>query len=345
MDTATDVNRSIPVSAPGPRPSENKSNKGCWILAAVGCGIVVLGLGAMIAFFVLLVASSGSRGSSISEDTIFKGGEGKIAVIDISGEIAQADASGGLLSSSYATTDIINEQLENARLDSSVKGVLIKMDSPGGEVIASDLIYRKVKEVSAEKPVVTWMSSMGASGGYMIAVASDKIIAHPGTVTGSIGVIMQASDMTGLYEKLGIKIRTFKSGEFKDGTAIFDEDPNGEGDQIYQSLIDEAYESFITIIAENRDMPLEEVRGLADGRIYTGKQAAANGLVDEVGYMEDAITALEELSGSSNLSVVEYSVGSFWGSLYQYEQLLLNKMGGVAVPDRVGVRLYYIMEI
>jgi protease IV len=345
VDSTKSPDAAIPVPASVSRPPEQKSNKGCWIVAALGCGLIIVLCAVTVAGLALLISIGASAGSPVSEETLFEGGEGKIAVIDVSGTIAESDSSGSLLGGVYATPEVINEELENARLDSSVKGILLKMNSPGGEVIASDLIYRKVKEVSEEKPVVTWMSSMGASGGYMIAVASDKIIAHPGTMTGSIGVIMQLTDLQGLYDKLGIKTRTFKSGEFKDEAEVFDENPDGEADQVFQSLIDESYEDFITLIAENRGMTVEQVRALADGRVYSGKQAAENGLVDGVGYMEDAIDALEELVGTSNLTVVEYSTGGFWGDLYQYEQLFLGKLGLITVPTPMGAKLYYLMDI
>ena len=300
----------------------------------------------MIAGLFLLIASAGSGGAgSISEETIFEGGEGKVAVIRIDGTIAESDSGDGIFSMVYATPDVINEQLDNALADESVKGVILRVNSPGGEVIASDLIYRKVKEVAAEKPVVTWMSSMGASGAYMISCASKKIIAHPETFTGSIGVIMELTDLAGLYEKLGIETRVFKSGAYKDSSGVFDEDPNGEEDQIFQTLIDESYESFITQVSEDRELPLEQVRALADGRVYSGSQAKENGLIDEVGYMEDAIASVEELSGESNLTVVEYSTGGFWGELYQYEQALLGKMGLLSRPEPLGATLYYLMDV
>lgn len=307
---------------------------------------MILLIGAIVAGLVLLVAAAGSgSGSTVTEEMLYEGGTGKIAVIRLEGTIAEADSSSTLFTTTYATPENINEQLDNALNDDDVKGVLLRVNSPGGEVIASDLIYRKVKEVRTVKPVVTWMSSLGASGAYMISSASDKIIAHPETFTGSIGVIMELSDITGLYEKLGIKTRTFKSGEYKDSTGVFDDDPNGVDDQIFQDLIDESYEAFILQVAEDRGMTVDEVRVLADGRIYSGTQAAANGLIDAVGYEEDAIAAIEELSGESDLTVVEYSTGGFWGELYQYEQTLLNKYGLLSRPEPLGATMYYLMDV
>lgn len=333
--------------APGTiQPKAGKqSNRGCWIVAALGCGLVILLVGCIVAAFVFLVAASSDIGGSVSENVLFEGSGGKIAVINIDGAISETDSSGSLLTTSGVTPHTVNEQLDKALADDSVKGVLLKINSPGGEAVASDLIYRKVKEVSDKKPIVSWISSVGASGGYMIAVASDKIFSHPNGITGSIGVILQATDLSGLYEKLGIKNRVFKSGRFKDDAEIFDENSDGEAAEILQTLITENYDDFVALVAENRDMTVAQVKELADGRIYSGKQAAKNGLIDETGYFEDAISALEDMTGEENLTVVEYSYGGFWEGVYKYEKVLFGVLGFVTSPEPVGMKMYYIMDI
>ena len=212
-------------------------------------------------------------------------------------------------------------------------------------MVASDLIYQEVLEVRDVKPVVTWMSGMGASGGYLVASASDQILAHPATITGSIGVVLELTDLEGLYNKLGIESRIFKSGEFKDMSGVFDEDPNGEADAIMQGLVDESYEDFVLAIVSSRGMEESLVRELADGRVYSGAQAVENGLVDGVGDMDDAVAVAEELVGRGDLSIVEYSTGGFWDSFYEYERVLINKLGLFPTQETVGVTQYYLLDI
>lgn len=336
-----------PVSRPqidGSESGRKKTNRGCWILASIGCLLTIIMLAVLVGLFVMVLAGDWSTGS-VSENILREGNGGKIAVIRIDGVITESSGSGELIAVDGTAANLINNQLDKALYDESVEGVLIKMNSPGGEVVASDLIYRKVREVSAEKPVVTWMSGMGASGGYMIAAGSDVIIAHPAAITGSIGVILEATSLEGLYEKLGIESRIFKTGEFKDDSGIFDEDPSGEADMIYQQLIDESYEYFVSIVAESRGMEIETVRELADGRIYSGSQAVSNGLVDDVGDMDDAITALETRIGSSGLSVVEYSTGGFLSSFYEYQSIIASKLGLLQPEEHIGATQYYLLHL
>jgi protease IV len=321
-----------------------KTNKGCWILASIGCFLTIIMMAVLVGFFVMVLAADWDSGS-VSENVLYEGGDGKIAVIRVSGVITESTSSGGLIAVDGTSADSINNQLDKALYDDSVEGVLIRMNSPGGEVVASDLVYQKVREVRMEKPVVTWMSGMGASGGYMIAAGSDAIFAHPATFTGSIGVIMEVTNLEGLYEKIGIESRIFKSGEFKDSEGVFDDDPDGEADQILQQLIDESYEDFVAAIVDSRGMDAAKVRELADGRIYSGSQAAANGLVDDVGYMDDAIAELETRIGSHDLSIVEYTSGGFWSSFYEYQRIIIDKLGLIPSNNSIGVVQYYLLDI
>ncbi len=326
--------------------AKKKTNKGCWILGAVGCGIVVLICGLITFFFVLVAALGSDVGGSVSEDIIHQGTEGKIAVVRVEGVIMQGDDSSSMLGSTVgADPDVVNQEIDKALADDEVDAILIKMNSPGGEVVASDLIYQKVLDASEEKTVVTWMSSMGASGGYMVASASDEIVAHPETITGSIGVIMQLTRIEGLYEKVGIETRTFKSGQFKDSEGVFDGDPNGEADQIYQDLVDESHENFVDAIVDARDMSEREVELLADGRIYSGTQAYENGLVDSTGQMEDAIDRIEEIVGKDDMTVVQYSSGGFWADFYEYQAALANKLSLKPDVADYGARMYYLLEM
>lgn len=320
-----------------------KTNRGCWIVAGVGCGLVVLLIGGLFMLFVLLAAVGSDLGGTVGEEVLYEGTGGKIAVISLDGIISESESSDVFSVTGISIKDI-NNQIDKALADDDVEGILIKMNSPGGEAVASDLIYNKVMEAREEKKVVTWMSGMGASGGYLIAAGSDKIVSHPGCLTGSIGVILQLSNMDDLYEKVGIQVKTFKSGEFKDDEGVFDDDKDGEADVIFQDLIDESYDDFVNAIVDGRDMDKTKVVELADGRIYTGRQAYENGLVDEIGYMDDAIGVLEDLVGKGDLSIVEYSSGGFWSSFYEYQSLLLDKINLLPEKTSYNVGMYYLLD-
>jgi protease-4 len=230
-----------------------------------------------------------------------------VALISVNGPIISGEASqdfdliGG---SAVAASGSIARLIKRAADDSQVKAILLRVDSPGGSVIGSDEIYHALKE--AGKPVVVHMGALAASGGYYVSMAADHIIAHPDTLTGSIGVISEFTNIEGLYEKLGLKSTIVKSGDNKDFGAqtvpFTDEDK-----KLWQAIIDETYDSFVKIIADNRGMPVEEVKKLADGRVYTGRQAFALKLVDQLGYLDDAIDEAASRGGiKGEPRVIEY---------------------------------------
>lgn len=174
------------------------------------------------------------------------------------------------------------------------KGILLYVDSPGGTVYEADELYLKLMEYkeATGRPIWGYMSHYAASGGYYVSMAADQIYANRNTVTGSIGVIMSGYDMTGLYEKLGIKYVSITSGVNKDSTKMTDEQI-----AIYQSQVDEAFEQFVQVIQDGRQMSLDEVKKLADGRTYTANQALENGLIDMVSSYEDMSYAMSEELG------------------------------------------------
>lgn len=324
---------------------QKKSRVGCWIAGILGCLGVIVGIAIMFVMLAVLVADTGSTGS-ISENVLREGSDGKIALIRVEGTISQTGSEASLLSSAGASTDVIIAEIDQALADDDVKAILIKMNTPGGEVVASDLAYRKVLEARSEKPVVTWISSMGASGGYYIAAGSTEIIAHPQAMVGSIGVITEVTNMAGLYEKLGIETKTYTSGEYKDlATEAFDPNSDGTVDDMFQGLVDNSYDAFVDAIAEGRDMSRSDVEELADGTIFSGDEAVSNGLIDDVGDMDDAIASAEDLAGESGLSVVEYSTGGFWSDLAIYEQTLLERMNLLPQKTTYSVGLYYLLEL
>ncbi len=219
-----------------------------------------------------------------------------IAIIDVNGQIVSGDTGdfNGLGGTALAASGNIVRAIKAAAKDPSVKAILLKVDSPGGSVLASDEIYHALK-VSG-KPVVAYMGSLAASGGYYVSMAASHVMAHPDTLTGSIGVISEFLNYEGLYEKVGLKSKIIKSAENKDfGAPSVPFTVNDE--KLWQALIDETYESFVGIVAANRKMSTEDVKKLADGRIYTGRQALAVKLVDELGYSDDAIAKAAALGG------------------------------------------------
>ncbi len=188
------------------------------------------------------------------------------------------------------------EEIKEYGKDSSVKAVLLRIDSPGGAVAPSQEIYSEVKKVAASKAVVVSMGSVAASGGYYIACPATRIVANPGTLTGSIGVIMEIPNIEGLLNKIGVKTEVIKSGKNKDiGSAFRAMKP--EERKLLQGVMDNVHEQFIRAVAEGRKMNIEDVRAIADGRIFTGEQAVSEGLVNDLGTLEDATKIAAKLGG------------------------------------------------
>ncbi len=191
--------------------------------------------------------------------------------------LARVDLEGPIL-----TTEPVQGLLAKAREDDAVKGVLLRIDSPGGGVGASQGIYEAVRRLAAKKPVAVSMGGVAASGGYMAALGADRIFALESTLTGSIGVIMMSSGIYPLLDKIGVEPRIIKSGKYKDaGTPLRE---MSESDRAYlQSMVDELHSQFTGLVAQEREMDPARVRDLADGRVFSGRQARSNGLVDALG--------------------------------------------------------------
>ena len=188
------------------------------------------------------------------------------------------------------------EEIKKYVKDPSVKAILLRIDSPGGAVAPAREIYEEVKKAVAKKNVVVSMGSIAASGGYYIASPATKIIANPGTITGSIGVIMEIPNLEGLMNKIGVKTEVVKSGRHKDLVSMF-RGIRKKDKEILQRVLDNVHEQFIMAVAEGRKMSPADVRKIADGRIFTGEQAIKAGLIDELGNLEDAVQAAANLSG------------------------------------------------
>ncbi|MBU3664649.1 MAG: signal peptide peptidase SppA [Chthoniobacterales bacterium] len=250
------------------------------------------------------IASSHSFPPELREMVVEEGdpSQGKIAVIPVQGVIQTADAS------EWGTSmvDDIKKALRVAAADDNVKAVVLSIDSPGGEVTASDIIYNEVLKVQKEKPVVVAMSSLAASGAYYIACAADWIVANDTTFTGSIGVIIQSLNYEGLFDKVGLDEVVFKSGKFKD--MLSGARPMTPEEKAYiEGMVKQVYERFLGIVAQSRDLDAGKLReGIADGRILTGKDAQQAGLVDQLGYIEDAFDKARKLAKVPEAEVIRY---------------------------------------
>lgn len=206
----------------------------------------------------------------------------KIGVVHVDGMILDA-------------TDTVN-WIRRLREDPSVKGILVRIDSPGGVVGPSQELHRALERAARKKPVVASLGAVAASGGYYVAVAGHKIVANPGTLTGSIGVRVELTNLRGLMEKLGISRESLGSGQFKATGSPFKELTDEERTYL-KSMIMDMHSQFVSDVARGRDMPLEQVQNLADGRIMTGQQALNHGLVDVLGGQEEAVELLMKLAG------------------------------------------------
>jgi protease-4 len=228
-----------------------------------------------------------------------------VAIVRVEGTLVSGKEEDWLLSDSGVVySESIIEQLQRAEGSPSVKAIVLRVNSPGGGVVASDEIYHALLEI--QKPVVVSMSEVAASGGYYISCGADEIVANPTTLTGSIGVIGTSPNLEGLLDKIGIQVTVIKSGDMKDALSPFRE-PTEEELEYYQTIIDEAYAQFVGIVAEGRDLPPDEVREIADGRVYTGLQALELGLVDELGNFPEAIDLAAELGGiDGEPQVIDY---------------------------------------
>ena len=231
-----------------------------------------------------------------------RGSENKVAVISLRGLISTSV--GGSVGDSMV--DDLRWQLEQARNDDDVRAVVLEVDSPGGEVTASDMIYNAVVKTRAKKPVVVYMESLAASGGYYVSCGGKYLMANETSITGSIGVIIQTLNYQQLFDKIGLASVVFKSGKFKDMLNGARPMTQEERDYI-QSFVMKTYEKFLGIVAKERNLPADALRnGIADGRILSGRDALDNKLIDGLGQIEDAFAKAKELGRAPDAKVVKY---------------------------------------
>ncbi len=252
----------------------SKSTK--WFLIIIS---VLLVFGFIVVIFFYFVLNT----LTDSESNVVIGSGEKIAIVELKGVILNSEET--------------VRQLKKYRDDKLIKGILFRIDSPGGGVVASQEIFEEVKKVrESGKPIVVSMGSLAASGGYYVSCPANKIVANLGTLTGSIGVISQFLRYDSLLGKIGVQVNTIKSGKLKDAGSPFR--AMTEIDRAYfQQLMDEVHQQFISAVEKERKLSRDSVLKLADGRVFTGEQALANGLIDTIGTFEDAKKITARLAG------------------------------------------------
>ncbi|MFU2013957.1 signal peptide peptidase SppA [Peribacillus butanolivorans] len=238
-----------------------------------------------------------------------------IAVFDVEGTI-QDTGEASLLSSATYNHRAFMDKLKMAEENDDIKGIILRVNSPGGGVVESAEIYDKILDIKkVKKPVYVSMGSMAASGGYYISAPADKIYASPETMTGSLGVIMHGYNYEKLAKKYGVEFETIKSGPHKDIMSPSREMTDEER-EILQNMIDNSYDQFVKIIVDGRGMTEKEVRKIADGRIYDGRQAKENHLIDDFGHLDDVIAAMKTDIGKKDAQVIRYTDEAGFGSLF-----------------------------
>lgn len=262
---------------------------------------------------------------SESEETVISGfGEDKIALINIDGVIVEKESVGGLGAVAEEVTSArkIKKTLQQVARDPKVRILVIRVNSPGGSAVASEEIYKELSDFKKRTgmKIVVYFSDIAASGGYYVSMAGDKIVANPSSITGSIGVIISYLNFQDLAAKYGVEMIVYKSGPHKDIVSEFRK-PTDEEKAIIQSVVSDSYDTFVKVVSQGRGLDENQVRQLADGRIYSAKQAVGLKLIDSMGTFEDAITQAKNMAGISQASVVEF------GKLGFFESLLGNFSG------------------
>lgn len=277
--------------------------------------------------------------------------DNRILLLDIEGAISEY----GHASFFYdfeATTTVVRKKLEKAQRDERIKAVVLRINSPGGTVTGSDIIYHELLKYkkTAKVPIVAEIMGIGASGGYYVSCAADKIMSHPTAINGSIGVIMHSFGFAGLFEKIGMESRVIKAGKLKDVGNPFNEMTDDER-QVLQRIVDTSYARFLEVIAEGRpQMTKEQIKAAADGRIMTAAEARELGLIDKLGDLEDAIDEAMALANIRDAGVILYTTSKkpdqniFSATTAQAPDVNLNPMGVdfETLIDLSRPRLYYM---
>ena len=264
-----------------------------WLLAAPGC--------------VTVKVSLFEEPGPLKEKTISGYGRDKILLMEISGIIMEGPHRLLGLTKGVTSPSRIKEELEKAAKDDRIKAVVVKINSPGGTVTGADVILHELKAFKAAKgvPIVVCLQGLAASGGYYVAQAGDTIIAYPTCITGSIGVIAMKLNLQGLMDKVGVGEDVVKSGQWKDFWSPF-RPATPQEKEMMQQIIDDFYKTFVDVVAQGRHLSLKKTREVADGRIFTASQARDLGLVDQLGYLDDALELARVKAGLEEPRVITY---------------------------------------
>ncbi len=235
------------------------------------------------------------------------------------------------------------DQLDDYERDDDIRAVVLRINSPGGAIVPSQEIYEKVLRVREKKRVVVSMGSVAASGGYYIACAADRIVANPGTITGSIGVIIQHSQFRELLDKIGIEAETVKTGKYKDTGSPLRE-MTADDEQLLQDVVDDIFDQFIGIVSMQRNISEEQIRTISDARIFTGRQALKLGLVDELGDMEHAVTLAVQLAGIEGEPELVYPRKERKGLIRYFLEEMATTISALMVKQDTGIRYLYTGE-
>jgi len=232
----------------------------------------------------------------------------KILLVQIDGVISEEPEGASFFTAGESRVARLREELDRARDDAGIRALLVRINSPGGTVTASDIVYREILRFKEETdvPVVAHLMGIAASGGYYAAMAADHVVAQPTAVTGSIGVIFGSVNLAGLMEKVGVENQSLVSGPYKDAGSILRRMTPDERAQL-QSVLDDMYQRFLSVVQQGRpELPAEAIGRLADGRIYSASQALEHGLVDELGDLTDAVAVAEDAAGLDSSRVITY---------------------------------------
>ncbi len=276
----------------------------------------------------------------------------KIAVIDIDGLLINKQKRGWMREGDNPVSLFV-EKLDKVAADRRVRAVVLRINSPGGTVAASDIMYHSLREFKRKtgKPVVTCILGLGCSGAYYLACGSDGIVAQPGSVTGSIGTIMHTFSLAGTMEKIGVKAVAIKSGELKDlGSPLHD--LSAEERKVLEGIVNEFFEQFVTVVDKGRkDIGEQRLRGLADGRVFTAEEAFQEKLIDRVGYPADGIEWAKKLSGVEKARVVMYQRPSgYKANVYSSamsDEGMVGALINVELPDWLnsgGAQFLYLWQ-
>lgn len=274
----------------------------------------------------------------LREQTVEGSGADKVLLLDLSGVISEdLPFTLGSQAPRISLLARVREELKKAEDDDQVRALVLRINSPGGTATASDILYREISAFKERKkaPVVAAIMDVGASGAYYVALAADTIVAHPTTVTGSIGVVMLTLNAEGLLQKVGVSPVTIKSGAKKDMGSPF-RGLTDEERAIFQGVIDDLYGRFVSLIVKDRHIPEAKVRAFADGRIYTAQQAQDLGLVDRVGYLEDAVEVAKQAAKLREARVVMY---------HRPREYRSNIYSGAPAPERLETSLVQLSSL